>query len=837
MPQPCTACSTPNRDRARFCKRCGQGLPPAATGALEGMIGLPAVKQRLGDLATTMAAMAQDGTRYGDALHTILMGNTGTGKTQLLHILAEMFHRHGVITNAVARIYDAVDYGDFDKNFADNYKQAKGGILCIDNVHKLIPADPSQSIIALDRLFLEMTKEANRRDPVIVLCGHPQGFREYLNANHKVRGQFPFLFHLPDFTAAELTALTSQALAADRFSLSAPARDKLVKVYEHLLKKSRMPGHEAEARNAWLAQRQAEAIKARYYLNLAGTGARERLLEPDDIVGEFDAQKSLDAILAELDAFIGMDNIKQAVRHLVTDIDIQKQRAQLGVAKEKSIAFHIVLTGNPGTGKTTIARKLGEVLKACGVLELGHVVEVDRSKMVAQYVGQTAPQVNDLCDKALGGLLFIDEAYALKQSDTDSFGQEAIDALLKRMEDDRGKFVVVIAGYPKEINAFLNTNPGLQSRFDERYRFHLDDYLPAELLAIFKQIATVERYAVDPEAEERVARHFAARCAQKDRNFGNGREARTLFEACRSLHSRRIVRTQQQGTLDEAELTRFRAEDVPVQSTGSRDLSDILAEIDKLVGLHTVKQELRSLTSYIQAEKLRAEHGGKETRLNLHFVFRGNPGTGKTTVARLVADVFKSIGLLPKGQLVEVDRSGLVGRYVGDTALKVNAVVDSALGGVLFIDEAYALAGDSFAMEAINTLLKRMEDDKGKFIVIAAGYETEMEDFLNSNSGLLSRFTRFITFEDYQGAEMADIFQRMVSDKGMALSVDAQTWAKDRFESLYAARDRSFANGRAVRNVFERSLQKQAARLAPLLSAGNVSAEALRTLTAADLQD
>lgn len=837
MPQPCPACAIRNRDIARFCKGCGASLSSVSADSLEGMIGMSFVKKRIAELSTTMAAMQQDGTRYGDALHTLLMGNTGTGKTRLLHILADVFHRHGAITQATPRIFDAVDYGDFDRNFQDNYRNAKGGILCIDNVHKLIPQDTSQGIIALDRLFLEMTRETNRRDPVIVLCGHPRGLREYLNANPKVRGQFPFLFHLPDFTATELAALTGQALAADRFNLSEPARDRLVKVYEYQLKQSRMPGYEAEARNAWLAQRQAELVKARYYLNLTATGPRERLLLPEDIVGEYDAPKSLDAILAELDAFIGMDNIKQAVRHLVTDIDIQKQRAQLGVAKEKAIALHIVLTGNPGTGKTTIARKLGEVLKACGVLELGHVVEVDRSRMVAQYVGQTAPLVNDLCDKALGGLLFIDEAYALKQNDTDSFGQEAIDALLKRMEDDRGRFVVVIAGYPKEIGAFLNTNPGLQSRFDERYRFHLDDYKPAELLAIFRQIATTDRYAIDAAAEERIARHFVARCAQKDRNFGNGREARTLFEACRSLHSRRIVQSRQTGDLDTTELTRFRAEDVPAQATATRDLADIMSEIDKLIGLDTVKQELRGLTSYIQAEKLRAEQGGKETRLNLHFVFRGNPGTGKTTVARLVADVFKAIGLLPKGQLVEVDRSGLVGRYVGDTALKVNAVVDSALGGVLFIDEAYALSGDSFATEAINTLLKRMEDDKGRFIVIAAGYETEMAEFLQSNSGLQSRFTRFIDFADYGGAEMTAIFQRMVADKGMTLSADAQDWARQRFDNLYARRDRGFANGRVVRNVFERSLQKQAARLAPIIAGGSVGADDLSTLTAADLRD
>jgi len=835
MIQTCAHCSANNRSIARYCKKCGTRFPSGSLEGLDDLIGLEDAKKVIKDLVAVMAAIKNDGLSYSDRLHTILMGNTGTGKTKLVHLLASLYHQYGVTKQDSPVIYDAVDFADFSKDFQSNYKKAKGNILCIENVQKLIPAGYSQSVEQLDRIFREMSKQENRLDPIIILSGQPQGLREYLIANDGVKGKFRFVFHIPDFDSTQLAQLTEGELAKYGFTIPDDAKDKLIKVFKFILKQSKLPDYEPEAKNAWLALKMAENIKSHYYLRVTGSGPSERIISPDDIKGDIEKEKSLAQILAEIDAFIGMHTIKKAVRSLIDEITVQKERAASGVGSEKAISFHIVLTGNPGTGKTTVARKLGEIFKAVGVFELGHVIEVDRSKMVGQFVGQTAPLVNSLCDKAMGGILFVDEAYTLKQSDGDNFGQEAIDTLLKRMEDDRGKFVVVIAGYPKEITSFLNSNPGLQSRFDERYRFHLDDYTPDELLAIYKKNAADENYSLDAGGEEMVRKHFISRCVQKDKNFGNGRESRNLFEACRSLHSQRLALLQKNKELDKDELTCIRAEDVPVKDTGHKDLGAILQNIDKLIGLAVVKQEIHSLISYLRVEKMRAEQGGKETRLNLHFVFRGNPGTGKTTVARVISEVFKSMGLLSKGNLVEVDRAGLVAQYVGQTAPKTNAVIDAAMGGVLFVDEAYTLSGDTFGKEAIDTLLKRMEDDKGKFIVIAAGYFKEMEDFLNTNSGLTSRFTKFIDFEDYTADEMLAIFQYMVGDKGMHLDGPGEQKIATLLDGTYANRDKNFANGRTVRNIFERSLQNQSVRIGPLVTVGPVSPDILNTIIADDI--
>ncbi len=835
MEKICAPCSAKNRPDARYCKRCGLRFPAENTGDLDELIGMDDVKKFVKNLEKEMASIKNNGLSYSDRLHTILLGNTGTGKTKLVDILASLYHKYGVTKKDTPIVYDAVDFADFSKNFQDNYKKAKGNILCIENVQKLIPVGYSQTVEQLDRIFREMSMSANRLDPIIILSGQTQGLREYLAANDGVKSKFRFVFSIPDFDSTQLAQLTEGELLKHGFKIPDDAKDKLIKVFKLILKQSRMPDFEPEAKNAWLALKMAENIKSHYYLRVTGKWPSERIISPDDVKGDIEKEKTLEEIITEIDAFIGMDIIKKAVRNLIDEITVQKERIASNVGSEKAIAFHIVLTGNPGTGKTTVARKLGEIFKAVGVLELGHVIEVDRGKMVGQFVGQTAPQVNGLCDKAIGGILFIDEAYTLKQSDGDNFGQEAIDTLLKRMEDDRGKFIVVIAGYPKEITSFLNSNPGLQSRFDERYRFHLEDYTPNELFAIFKKNAADENYCIDDGGEEMARKQFILLCSQKDKNFGNGRESRNLFEACRSLHSQRMVCLQKNDGLNKEELTCIRAEDIPGKNTGHYDVATMLKEIDKLIGLDVVKNEIRSLISYLQVEKMRAEQGGKETKLNLHFVFRGNPGTGKTTVARVIAEVFKSMGLLPKGHLIEVDRAGLVGQYSGHTAKKTDTVIDTAMGGVLFIDEAYTLTRDTFGQEAIEKLLTRMENDKGKFIVIAAGYFSEMEDFLNANSGLTSRFTKFIDFEDYTSSEMKAIFKYMVSDKGMMLDGTAEQKLADLLDTTYANRDKNFANGRTVRNIFERSLQNQSVRIGPLVSSGSVSIGILNTITSEDI--
>ena len=249
------------------------------------------------------------------------------------------------------------------------------------------------------------------------------------------------------------------------------------------------------------------------------------------------------------------------------------------------------------------------------------------------------------------------------------------------------------------------------------------------------------------------------------------------------------------------------------------DFDELMAQLDSLVGLDDVKKDIKNLMNLVKVRRLRKENGLPIPPMSLHMVFMGNPGTGKTTVARIISGLYAAIGVLEKGQLIEVDRSGLVAGYVGQTALKTQEVIKSALGGVLFIDEAYSLASggeNDFGREAIETILKAMEDHRDELIVVVAGYNGPMEKFINSNPGLQSRFNKYFYFPDYNGEQLLYIFKGQCKKNGYALTEEAEAEAKAMFEELYENRGENFGNGRDVRNVFEDTVVRQSNRVAAL---------------------
>ena len=266
---------------------------------------------------------------------------------------------------------------------------------------------------------------------------------------------------------------------------------------------------------------------------------------------------------------------------------------------------------------------------------------------------------------------------------------------------------------------------------------------------------------------------------------------------------------------------------------------DPYQELDDLIGLGSVKTEVRSLANFVKLQKEREAKGLKTAKVSYHLVFYGSPGTGKTTVARIVGRIYKDLGVLKKGHTVETDRAGLCGQYVGQTGPKTDSVIAKALDGVLFIDEAYSLvpeggAGNDYGQEAISTILKRMEDYRDRLVVIVAGYKNEMQRFIDSNPGLQSRFNRYIDFPDYSGDELAKIFKMYMKKNQYTLTKDAEAYLKERFEYAVAHKDRNFGNARYARNVFEKSIQAQANRLA---GESNLDKDKLTELTVDDLKD
>jgi len=524
--------------------------------------------------------------------------------------------------------------------------------------------------------------------------------------------------------------------------------------------------------------------------------------------------------LERLEKMIGLQSVKDMIIKYVDGLKMNKIRQEQGLSTE-STRLHLVFKGNPGTGKTTVARLLGEIYRNLGLLERGHVVEVGRQDLVAGYVGQTAMKTDTVIDNALDGVLFIDEAYTLSKGGENDFGREAIDTLLKRMEDDRHRLAVIVAGYPDNMDEFFQTNPGLGRRFPTQVLF--EDYTPEELMAIFdKQVSQVHG-KVSPDLASCLLNLFTRLYDERDTSFGNAGLVENLF---RDLDSRRTQRIYQQN-LDPLHEP-FHLDDLPhkereIAQLGTKDtdtLEDILREIDSMIGLHEVKQKIHEIVNAeLTNQRLQAAGLNSDNTVQTrHMMFLGNPGTGKTTVARLVGRIFKALGLLKRGHLVEVSRAELVAEHVGQTAGKTKAVIESALNGVLFIDEAYSLArqnigGWDFGLEAIDTLAPMMENQRDRLVVILAGYSQQMQLFLGINPGIASRIADTIEFPDYNGTELFQIFRSLCEHNGFICPDKVANQLKTYFNRMYASRNPNFGNARDVRNFYERIVRRQRSRI------------------------
>ncbi|MFH0865826.1 MAG: AAA family ATPase [Bacteroidota bacterium] len=557
---------------------------------------------------------------------------------------------------------------------------------------------------------------------------------------------------------------------------------------------------------------------------------------------------TLEAVMKQLEELIGLSEIKKKIKDHIKYLDFLSIRKEKGLQDSEKILLHSVFTGNPGTGKTTVVNLLGKIYNKMGLLSKGHVLEVDRADLVGEFIGQTAPKVKEKISEARGGILFIDEAYMLYRADNDSkdYGKEVIEVLIKEMSDGPGDIAIMVAGYPEEMNKFLESNPGLHSRFN--YYFHFDDYLPDELLQIADYACKKRNVTVTEAGRNYISEMLVEAYRNRGKTFGNARYSYSVIDEAKMNLGLRLMNHHDIKSLPNEMLSNIEKEDVEKIFLAKQKakvklkvnenlLKESMLEMNELIGIKNIKEEIYELIKLV-----RYYHEiGKDVlnKFSLHTVFTGNPGTGKTTMARIIGKIYKALGLLERGHVVECGREGLVAGYIGQTALKTKAKIDEAKDGVLFIDEAYSLSDGSendFGREAIEVILKNMEDMRGQLAVIVAGYPDNMKKFLVSNPGLKSRFDRTFQFNDYFTEELLDIFKMMALKEGLKLNTEAEEYLKKYFAMLFETKDKFFGNARTVRNVAAEAVKNQNLRMAAT-AAEKRTPEMIVTITLEDVKE
>ena len=786
----------------------------------------------------------------------VITGNPGTGKTTLARLVYKFFRAYGVLSKDVFVEHNGLELkGEYVGQTAPKvqamFKAAMGGCLFLDEAYALADGEGGSDTFAKEAVRTLLTEvENNRTGILVILCGYKDKMSKLMRADPGLPRRFPNVVHLADYSPAQLAEIAMNKLQEKEPPV--PTEEGLSDLLAtHVEEKH---AHEISQHNAGLAVNLVEtALGSRaqriHKMLDRGEEIADVNLVPitkDDFgigvkPGDVEEQEVIDA---KINAMIGMVEAKQMFEKVRKKVEYVEAT---GDHKALQKCLNIVITGNPGTGKTTFARMLHKFMYAFGVLPKDNFVEKNGLELKGRYVGHTAPNVKSAIADAMGGCLFLDEAYALVDSGGDSFSSEAIRTLLTEVENNRTGLMVVLAGYKDKMGQLMRADPGLNRRFP--LRLDLVDYTPDEIAQICRKVA-IEKFdkVFEPGLQERLAVHIDEQYAGEISQH-NGGLAVNLTEIAVDNLSERMIEVREANPdiakADLVELSKFLvAGDYGITETPQyvRDAekAKIDAEMNAMIGMDTAKellQEFKTKVEYVEATR-----DVKVLQTCLNLIITGSPGTGKTTLARLYARFMYAYGVLPRDTFVEKNGLEMKGKYVGHTGPTVKEAVAEAMGGCLFLDEAYALAGadgDSFSGEAVRTLLTEVENNRTRLMVVLAGYQDKMGALLRADPGMPRRFPTTLHLKDYTSEEIAMICEKVASEKFNKAFETGLVAALSKHIGEQHAADIPKQNGGLAVNLTEAACAALASRVVAHFGAGlqdqREAAKVLaRVLTAAD---
>jgi AAA+ superfamily predicted ATPase len=806
------------------------------------VVGMEAVKEELQSFYNVLQfqnSRVNQGMDY-EILKTnfIITGERGSGKTLVTHLISSMMEMFGItyddsITEVTAREVEEAHSKGGTKGLLELFSNIKETVAVIDNIDRLFDdSEQDKKMVPLAEAIAELMKE--RRDSLaLILTGSKSSMEAFINEDiaNLVYGRL----EIPMYTANELLQLINHLAEMRQFHISNSAS-------KMLLKRIQMARNMKNFFNAiTLNTILDEAIKHMADRYMAGySEEREAMyvIEEEDFDTGSGDEESIDELLKKLDSLTGLQSVKRDVRSKIETIIAQQNAMDLGSKRSSDFGtLHMVFKGSPGTGKTTVARIIGKIYQQLGVLPRGNVfVECTRKDLVGEYQGHTATKTHNKFKEALGGVLFIDEAYSLVQGDGDAYGNEALDTLIADIENYRDSIMVILAGYSDDMKEFLLHNPGMSSRIPNEIVF--EDYTIDDMAEIFAYMVRDNGMILDRNTSYSLRQLIEEKSRVRD--FGNARGVRNLVDRVRKAMDQRLVQMQfQSGMLGKNDYEIITSKDIEAvmsqKTEKEKSLDDLMEELNALTGLSSVKHQVKQMVAMIKLKKKSEELklGTTGSLGSLHLVFKGNAGTGKTTIARILGQIYEKLGVLPRGNVfVECSRAGLIGQYQGHTTKKVEEKVKEAEGGILFIDEAYDLChgeNDDFGKEIVSTLLKAIEDKRDHLMVIMAGYGDKMENFFKTNQGLKSRMANEIYFEDYALDELVEIFYYMASSNNLRIEDGLEDFIKRYIEKKMQGIE-DFGNARGVRNIYEEVFRKRALRLSEIIDSGHLNPEQFVTI-------